>query len=99
MKNVRTFNDFINENQEVERVDEASFRDNMNKDQLEAYSDAIKKIRIPDGDSSKGDIVNWEDSANFLEKHKSYNKLPTGKQNYVKKAVGWAIQYQWEMER
>jgi len=99
MKNVRTFNDFINENQEVERVDEASFRDNMNKDQLEAYSDAIKKIRIPDGDSSKGDIVNWEDSRNFLEKHKSYNKLATGKQNYVKKAVGWAIQYQWEMER
>ena len=99
MKNVKTFNDFVNENQEVERVEEGSFRDNMNKDQLEAYSDAIKKIRIPDGDSSKGDIVNWEDMNNFLEKHKSYNKLSAGKQSYVKKAVGWAIQYQWEMER
>ena len=99
MKNVRTFNDFVNENQDVERVEEASYMDNMNKDQLEAYGDAIKKIRIPDGDSSKGDIVNWEDAANFLEKHKSYDKLPAGKQKYVKKAVGWAIQYQWMMER
>lgn len=99
MKNVRTFNDFINENQGVGNISEASFRTNMNKDQLEAYEDAIMKIRIPDGDSSKGDIVNWEDSANFLENHESYKKLPTGKQNYVKKAVGWAIQYAWMQER
>ena len=99
MKKVKTFNDFVNENQEVEKVEEGQYSDNMNKDQLKAYNDAMLKIKIPDGDPAKGDIVDYPDMMDFLEKHKSYKKLPVGKKKYVQKAVGWAIRYRWMQER
>ena len=99
MKNLRTFNDFINENQNIEKVEEGQYIDNMNKDQLKAYRDAISKIRIPDGDPAKGDIVDYPDMMKFLEAHENYNKLPIGKKKYVQRAVGWAIQFRWMEER
>jgi hypothetical protein len=88
MKNIPTFEEFINEN-----INEASFTENMNKDTLEIYQNYAKLIDV----TSKDSINSHEALRKALDSDESVQK--SSQKRLLQQALSWAMTFAIEQER